>query len=1191
MPPVTSPSARIRDLIRQSFPNYNTSELSAIIENEIQTTGRRARKEKIQELNAGILDLALELDSPDLLLLLQDIPHEDQYALFSTLIDQYVRTRNEVWFDIINTLLEKVGKKGDQSEVLARLCRKLIESGSAQKDQILITKGLDLFSRITFRKYRSEILIQISQYLIDWAVSKKDVIFLRTLRTMIKEIGDISKQSVIHAQLAMGIAIIGIQENDLAIWCESVHTAADIRQKMRRKTSFTMIVQAAVAYPIFLKIRNITETATQLSDLDSTQFHEVVAELLQQVMVYEKEKAAITDTLHNLAEHLPSERPVIITSLLKQAETAGDPWFLIQAVNMQKYQDPSAEFPVKPFTRAALAVIRTSGYTDTIRLVIPTVVMSCSPTEASKILLQIVQVLLTKGELSEALTIFAGIGRDGQKSPQYDECITSIWKHAIFANRIAEVKDEYLKQENRQQWSEGIIHAVDEICKQHSFSEITEHADTLAAAIALHPRQDNLALDTVNLLIQRGFLETSNPDILIRLTKSIDNPIIREQALSTIVIRVARLGVAKRNRDYLQRAVGMSCFIDDEKTRTSTLTAVIDEATMLAVSDGDLDLLRRMREWSLSLLPIHSGTTAISRIIEGMIRYAAGNRNPAALDEAYQISVEITDPSLKKDVDERISESYVRIGCLLLHDMSEKPSLNEFLSIFRLFERSISILTGSDRQEDPSLKIAHIIDIILDSFKEIFKIDALIPLTLFTLEIRQDYERDAMVARIAQMIRTHTDQTSSSDPYDGLVEVLLHIPYISRDQALLDLILRAAVQIKDPFLRLYQLSVLAGLYLRNNRKEPALSLLDNICESLDTVSGEYKKVILAAECAIHYSFIAEDNARRAVDKAVRILKHTDYDPEGAARMRVVNALTRLNEIKPDPELITIAQNVSMQISEPFDYISVMFLVYRMTANMPEYRSRIVRQIRKASDAITVPALRASLLLDLADFLIQDKEYNSSADLLTQISKTADSIEIPFLADTVRSRIVQTYVLIGSWQIDKTCLSKASDIINAIGHEDIRMFASGLHGNTRAEISILYRNILELAKHIAVERYSPAQLNELETMILSVQDRGIAVRYWCRISILFKEAGKSRLARRFFDKAIAEAGVIRPLSRRAYIFCDIALMLNKAGCPEKSQDVMGRAIDAATGIRRFVDRDEVFDNIAAAVRWMQEKQLA
>ena len=606
MPPVTSPSARIRDLIRQSFPNYNTSELSAIIENEIQTTGRRARKEKIQELNAGILDLALELDSPDLLLLLQDIPHEDQYALFSTLIDQYVRTRNEVWFDIINTLLEKVGKKGDQSEVLARLCRKLIESGSAQKDQILITKGLDLFSRITFRKYRSEILIQISQYLIDWAVSKKDVIFLRTLRTMIKEIGDISKQSVIHAQLAMGIAIIGIQENDLAIWCESVHTAADIRQKMRRKTSFTMIVQAAVAYPIFLKIRNITETATHLSDLDSTQFHEVVAEILQQVMVYEKEKAAITDTLHNLAEHLPSERPVIITSLLKQAETAGDPWFLIQAVNMQKYQDPSAEFPVKPFTRAALAVIRTSGYTDTIRLVIPTVVMSCSPTEASKILLQIVQVLLTKGELSEALTIFAGIGRDGQKSQQYDECITSIWKHAIFANRIAEVKDEYLKQENRQQWSEGIIHAVDEICKQHSFSEITEHADTLAAAIALHPRQDILALDTVNLLIQRGFLETSNTDILIRLTKSIDNPIIREQALSTIVIRVARLGVAKRNRDYLQRAVGMSCFIDDEKTRTSTLTAVIDEATMLAVSDGDLDLLRRMREWSLSLLPIHS---------------------------------------------------------------------------------------------------------------------------------------------------------------------------------------------------------------------------------------------------------------------------------------------------------------------------------------------------------------------------------------------------------------------------------------------------------------------------------------------------------------------------------------------------------------------------------------------------------
>ncbi len=1182
-------SSQLRDRIRQSFPD--TSDLSAIIEDEIQKTGRRARKDRINEINTVILESALEFNSPDLIPLLQDIPHENQRALFSTLLSQYIKTRNDAWFDMVIALIEEVGKKGDQSEVLAQLCRKLIESGSAQSDQLLITKGLTLFSRITFRKYRSEILIQISPFLIEWAVSKGDVLFLRTLRTMTEEIADISKQSVIHARLATGIAAIGIQGNDLAIWSESIQNAADIRQKMRRKACFATIVQAAVSSPVFEKIRDIPATVTLLSDLEPIVLHEVIASILQQVLVYENNRTVVADTLHNLAARLPSEKPVIVTSLLKQAEASGDPWFFMQAINLQECIDPEVQYPVREFIKAALAVVRTTGSSDALRLVVPAVVSSCSPAEASRILLQIVQVLLSQGELSEALTIFVSVENDGQKSALYDECITAIWKHAIVADRITEVNDEFIKQIDRRQWSEAIYHAVDDICKQHAFSEITDHADSLAGVMALHSQQDQLVLDSINLLIHRGFLETSDPDVLIRLTHSIKNPVIRERALSTIVIRVAKQGVDKRSRDFLQRAVGLSCFIEDEKTRSSTLTAVIDEATMLAVIDGDLDLLRRMREWSVSLLSHDGGTAAISKIIEGMITYAADGRHPAALDEAFLISAEIADPALKKDVTERISESYVRIGCQLLQDLDDEPPLDEFLVIFRLFERGLSILTSSDRQEDHSLKIARIIDIILDSSKERFRIDTIIPLTLYALEIRQAYERDAMVARIAPMIRMHTDQTDSTDPYNGIVEVLLHIPYVLQDPVLLDLVLHSAEQIKDPFTRLYRLSTLAGLYIRTGRKDQAQRLLDGICGSLDKVSGKHRQVILLGDCAIHYSYIAEEPAHRAVDKAIGILQVTDYDPDGAARMRVVSALSRLNEIRPDPDLIEAARNISIQISEPVDFITAMFLVYKMAAGMPEYRYQIAKQIRQASDAITVAAVRASLLLDLTDLLIQDRDYAAAAGLLIQISDTTDSIKIPFLADTIRSRIAEAYVRIGKWQDDKTCFSHASDIINTIEHEDIRMFASGLHEKVRADVSSLYHDIVELAGHIIMERYSPAQLNGLETMILSVQDRGLIVRYFCRIAIQFNNAGKTRLARRFFENALDEAVVIRPLSRRAYVLCDCAIMLDKAGCQERAQEVMGRAIDAATGIRRFADRDEVFDNLAAAVRWMQEEQPA
>ncbi|OPY36373.1 MAG: hypothetical protein A4E35_01912 [Methanoregula sp. PtaU1.Bin051] len=1188
---MNSPPSQILDRIRRSFPVHDTGELSALIEEEINNTGRRARKDRIKEINAVLLESALELDSPGLVRLIKDISHENLRALFSALLGQYTSTRNEAWFDTIINLIDGMEKKGDQSEIQAWLCLKLIEAGSSSKDQILITRGLDLFSRITFRKYRSEILIQISPFLIDWAVSEGDVSFLRSLQSMTGEIADISKQSVIHARLATAIAAIGIRDDDIAVWCEGIRAAAVIRQKTRRKACFAMIVKAAVDSPVFKKISDIPATAAFLPDLDPSLIHEVVGAILQQVLLHETDRELITKILENLAQQLPSERLVIVSSLLRQAEADGDSWFFMQAAGLQETMGAGTHYPIRHFLRAALSVVRVTGNSDALRLIVPAVASSCPTTESAKILLQIVQVLLSQGELSEALTIFTGIKSEGRRNPQYDECITAIWKHAVITDRVAEVDVELKKLEDTRQWSDAIQRAVDDICKQHPFSEVAEHAGSLAAAIALHPENDQLLSDSVNHLIQRGFLDSADPDVLIRLTRPISDPIIREQTLSTIVIRVARQGVSRRSRDFLQQAVGLSCFIEDEKTRTSTLTAIIDEATMLAVTDRDLDLLRRMREWSASLLPHDSGTAAVAKIIEGMIRYAADSRYPPALDEAYRISSDITDPALRDDVTERISESYVRIGCQLLHDMGNQSSPDDFLSLFRLFEQGLAILTGPDRKDDPSLKIARIIDIILDSSKERFRIDTIIPLALYALEIRQTYERDAMLLRIAPMIRLHTDRTGSTDPYDGIVEVLLHIPYIPRNTVLLDLVQRVAEYIRDPFTRLNRLSVLAGLNLRAGRKEQAQALLDHIIGSLGTVSGEYRKVVLLAECSIHYSSVSVERALDMVKKAIEMLKVTDYDPESYARLRVISALTRLNEMKPDPALIKAAMEIPGQISEPVDRISAMFLVYRMAAGMPEYRSRIVRQIRKVGDEVAASAVRAPLLLDLADFLIQDKEYASAADLLKQISDTADAIEIPFLADTVRSRIAQAYVLIGTWHDNKTCFSEAADIIRAIGHEDIRVFASGLHGKIRTEVSPLFRDIRELAGRMATERYNRAQLDGLETMILSVQDRGLAVRYLCGTAILFRNAGKTRLARYFFDRALSEAGVIRPLSRRAYILCDCALMLHKSGCAEKAQEVVGLAIDAATGIRRFADRDEVFDNLAAAVRWMQEEEPA
>ena len=61
--------------------------------------------------------------------------------------------------------------------------------------------------------------------------------------------------------------------------------------------------------------------------------------------------------------------------------------------------------------------------------------------------------------------------------------------------------------------------------------------------------------------------------ILIKLVEFISDPNLKEQAISTIVIKIARIGVQTKNRDFLQRAVGLTCEIEGQKTRSVTLQA------------------------------------------------------------------------------------------------------------------------------------------------------------------------------------------------------------------------------------------------------------------------------------------------------------------------------------------------------------------------------------------------------------------------------------------------------------------------------------------------------------------------------------------------------------------------------------------------------------------------------------------
>jgi hypothetical protein len=106
------------------------------------------------------------------------------------------------------------------------------------------------------------------------------------------------------------------------------------------------------------------------------------------------------------------------------------------------------------------------------------------------------------------------------------------------------------------------------------------------------------------------------------------------------------------------------------------------------------------------------------------------------------------------------------------------------------------------------------------------------------------------------------------------------------------------------------------------------------------------------------------------------------------------------------------------------------------------------------------------------------------------------------------------------------------------------------------------------------------------MVRSVTERGKRAFLFCRLSILFRDKGDLKTAKRMLNNAIKESEIIRPLSKRAYVRCDMAMKMYAAGYENVAQDILDDAIDAATNIRQSTLREDVFNELGLAIKVMQ-----
>ena len=1179
-------SEEIFEEIQCAFPKEDWKDIEAIIADIQHMKGRKARKNIIIDINKAIIETALKNNKPTLLLSLPNLQSNEIDELFSRIIKQYISTKDETWLQSVSSLSEKLDKKSNQSRVFAMIARDLIDAGVSNADSGLIENGMVMLDRISFRKYRSGIMIDIIPLLIVWAITARDQQLLYTSLHLIEDIGDISKRAVLHAELAKALATISILKKDRSSFFKSIRSATDIHQKIRRQNCLSFIIDKGAKSGFGKEMTDIPLFMNNFNEVTHDAYLEIISFLTEQLLERVKEKKQIINILQTLCEDKPEVAATLILDLLKKAERSGDKWFLSTAMKLHQHQSGTETCPTREIVRAGISVARNSNEMQVLTDLIPLIEKNCNSAILSRIYLQFSQIMLSSGDFNSALEIFGKITQETENLPQFADSLSHLLKKGIANDKIPLINNTILESLKKDVANNAIYRAIIEVSKDNAFKDIIEHSQSIKSLISLHPKKDNLILESITILVDRGFLDIHDPEILIQLAESIDEQSLKERAISNIVIKIAKIGVRTKNRDFLQRAVGLTCEIDGQNTRSATLSSIIDDASILAAQQGDLDLLLRMKVWSSSLLEKDLATYAMANIIDGVIKYAIDKESPDALEEAHLIASDINDPSLKTQLFERITECFVKIGCILIKDSRFSEIEDYFISALQPFERGLQIIKRNIKSPQISLKIAGIIDIIISYARTSNNRDYIIPMAMYAIEIENSYERDAMMSRIISSLDDDILSPNSTDPYEIMALLLQRNDVSKSNPVIIRLRFQVLQLINDPYLKLKGLCNLADSSIIIHDYSATNQILDNICKDLRSLPAEYQKVLILSDLTTLSCRFDAKFASQCLRKGIKQLKYVEFDKDAMARRQIVFAIVSLNAIEPDAEWSDIALEVVQKISDPVEYINSLIAVYSIVQQDKERCSNLLHFMENAVEKISSPYEKAFTLLNIIPLSLQNSDDITSLDLLKKTDALAKKINIQSIADTFRDNIARIYTMLYQKNNNNRFLSLAIQITKSIDDEDLRFNRLKKMGYTQTyDTPPLYLKIKALSEKMVADGVHPNQITSLERLVRSVADRGKEAIFFCDLAIFFREKGEEKVSRRMIQNSIKEARIIRPLSRRSFVICDIALKIYSAGWDTTAQEVLDFAIDAATNIRQSSIRDEVFDELGLAIKIM------
>jgi tetratricopeptide (TPR) repeat protein len=1161
---------------------------------EIESVAKRKeRAELILAVNTRLEEAGFLRDEPELFSSLMELSREEIESLVRRMVDQYISTANQQWIGAIISLSGRLDRKSHQSKVLSSVTRTLVQEGVRARNPVLIEEGMGLLAHISFRKYRSALLIEIVPSLIAWGIETRDIRFHQTALDLVQEIGDVSERADLHCEIVTAMVAIGVAQRDLPIIIDAIRSASTILQKIRRINCTLGIIDITWRSPLGRNIADIRSFVGSFADLPLNRQTEILECLIQELLERVRDKSQLYSTLISLEREIPGSRRYLVIRLLKKAELTADLWYIRKALEFNgRIVDP-AQVPLKEIIHSGIVIAEKTGDAQFLMAIIDLVDKLYDRSTGLHTYLHFTNTLLRIGEFYSAIAVFGRVFPiDYPYRPQIDDSVVRLLKEGVIRDEVDLLSGKVLTKMEPSHAEIAIYRAVYELCKDHPFGVLTEHSAAIKALANLHPRSDHLVCDCIRILIEHGFLTSQDPGILIDFAEGITDLTLRERAVSTIIKNLTSIGVEQSSRDFLQRAIGLSINIEGQHTRSEALFNVIEAASLLAVKQSDLDLLRRMKVWSTSLLDKEYAVSAIGKIIQGMIRYALIEKAPYALDEATQILETIDDPSLRQVLMERIIENYIRVGCLTLEETGAISDSSDFVQEIRPFRQALSLLKQYQQKQQISLKIASSIDIILQYADRSTNMNFFVPLTIFSLEIENLYERDAMITRIASGLREIIELLDSTDSYEILSYLLMRLDQAGSSELILDLAYNLNEQIRDVYTRLSGMCTLADLYLQNGKTGRAGEILTNVRSLTEAISSAYQRVLLLAEVATLLVRSDEKQAYACLGEAIELLPLVEPDKDSLVRVQLVLSIVSLNSTNQNPENITRAMQIVSEIRTPEHYIEALIAISNMVRHDPVKCRDILRAVAASIQTIVSPYERAIALLDVVPIAESSGEYTYADLFLGRAEAALQEINIPFIVSVVKKAVVQKLLMISARRPDPAYRERAVAVARSIEDDDIRtevLRKMNLEFESPPR-DLISTNVLEARRKILSGEFTKGMIVSLERVLHTLSDRALQARLYTDLYVSAREAGQENMAEKMLQAAITAAGIIRPLSRRVYVLGEIALRTFAAGDEARSGDVMDMAGEAATNIREFKQRDQVFDELAMVIRVMQELRL-